>query len=142
MVLGDDRHLRCRTSISALLMIILFAVDPRLAADRRLTCRLWQDPIGWLATSTMPAIFAGRCCWRGCWHASPARRWLEVLRQDYIRTAHAKGSAAPPGRTEARAGQRADPPSPRFVGIIISLLISGAVVTETLFFASRHRPIG
>jgi peptide/nickel transport system permease protein len=57
---------------------------------------------------------------------------LEVLRQDYIRTARAKGL---PARTVVvkHALTNALIPITTVVGIIISLSISGAVVTESLF---------
>jgi peptide/nickel transport system permease protein len=55
-----------------------------------------------------------------------------VLRQDYIRTARAKGL---PGRLVVvkHALTNALIPITTVVGIIISLSISGAVVTESLF---------
>ncbi len=57
---------------------------------------------------------------------------LEVLRQDYIRTARAKGL---PRRLVVvkHALSNALIPITTVVGIIISLLISGAVVIESLF---------
>jgi peptide/nickel transport system permease protein len=57
---------------------------------------------------------------------------LEVLRQDYIRTAHAKGL---PGRQVVvkHALANALIPITTVVGIIVSLLISGSVVIEMLF---------
>ena len=57
---------------------------------------------------------------------------LEVLRQDYIRTARAKGL---PHRLVVvkHALANALIPITTVVGIIVSLLISGSVVTETLF---------
>ncbi len=57
---------------------------------------------------------------------------LEVLRQDYIRTARAKGL---PRRSVVvkHALSNALIPIVTVIGIIVSLLISGAVVTETLF---------
>ena len=57
---------------------------------------------------------------------------LEVLRQDYIRTASAKGL---PRRQVVikHALSNALIPIMTVIGIIISLLLSGAVVTETLF---------
>ena len=56
----------------------------------------------------------------------------EVLRQDYIRTARAKGL---PRRLVVvkHALTNALIPITTVVGIIVSLLISGSVVTETLF---------
>lgn len=57
---------------------------------------------------------------------------LEVLRQDYIRTARAKG--LPHRRIVFRhALANALIPITTVIGIIVSLLISGSVVTESLF---------
>ncbi len=57
---------------------------------------------------------------------------LEVLAQDYIRTAHAKGLA--PGKVLiGHALRNAAVPIATIVGISIALLISGVVVTETVF---------
>ena len=57
---------------------------------------------------------------------------LDVLSQDYIRTAHAKG--LPPFVVLARhALKNAAVPIMTIVGIGIALLISGAIVTETVF---------
>jgi peptide/nickel transport system permease protein len=57
---------------------------------------------------------------------------LEVLRQDYIRTARAKG--LPRRKVVVKhALSNALIPITTVIGIIVSLLISGAVVTETLF---------
>ncbi len=64
----------------------------------------------------------------------PRRRstMLEVLRQDYIRTARAKG--LPKWLVVVKhALANALIPITTVVGIIVSLLISGSVVTETLF---------
>jgi len=57
---------------------------------------------------------------------------LEVLNQDYIRTARAKGV---PRRLVVmkHALSNALIPITTVVGIIVSLLVSGSVVTETLF---------
>jgi len=57
---------------------------------------------------------------------------LDVLSQDYFRTAHAKG--LPPFVVLARhALKNAAVPIMTIVGIGIALLISGAIVTETVF---------
>ena len=57
---------------------------------------------------------------------------LEVLRQDYIRTARAKGL---PGRQVVLKHALANAliPITTIIGIIVSLLISGSVVIEMLF---------
>jgi peptide/nickel transport system permease protein len=57
---------------------------------------------------------------------------LEVLVQDYIRTAQAKG-LAPAGVVVGHALKNAAVPIMTVVGIGIALLIGGAIVTETVF---------
>jgi peptide/nickel transport system permease protein len=57
---------------------------------------------------------------------------LEVLRQDYVRTAHAKGLSA--GRVVWRHGLRnALIPVVTVVGLSLPTLVGGAVLTETVF---------
>lgn len=92
---------------------------------------LWDDPIGWLRTSTMPALSLA-LLQMGLLARITRSTMLEVLRQDYIRTARAKGL---PRRTVVvkHALTNALIPITTVVGIIISLSISGAVVTESLF---------
>jgi peptide/nickel transport system permease protein len=57
---------------------------------------------------------------------------LEVLAQDYVRTAHAKG-LAPGAILMHHALKNAAVPIVTIVGIGVALLISGVVVTETVF---------
>ena len=57
---------------------------------------------------------------------------LDVLAQDYIRTAQAKG-LAPAGVVLGHALKNAAVPIMTIVGIGIALLIGGAIVTETVF---------
>jgi peptide/nickel transport system permease protein len=57
---------------------------------------------------------------------------LEVLSQDYIRTAEAKGLA--PGEVlVGHALKNAAIPIVTTIGVGVALLISGAIVTETVF---------
>lgn len=113
-----------------LLMIILFAVELRWLPTGGYI-PLTQDPLGWLATSTMPAISLALLL-AGLLARITRSTMLEVLRQDYIRTARAKGL---PRRQVVlkHALSNALIPITTVIGIIISLLISGSVVTETLF---------
>jgi peptide/nickel transport system permease protein len=92
---------------------------------------LTDDPIGWLATSTMPAISLALLL-AGLLARITRSTMLEVLRQDYIRTARAKGLT---NRTVVMKHALANAliPITTVVGIIVSLLISGSVVVETLF---------
>jgi peptide/nickel transport system permease protein len=113
-----------------LLMIIVFAVDLRWLPTGGYIA-LTTDPLGWLATSTMPA-FALALLLAGLLARITRSTMLEVLRQDYIRTARAKGL---PNRTVVLKHALANAliPITTVIGIIVSLLISGSVVIETLF---------
>ena len=89
------------------------------------------DPIGWLRTSTLPAVSLA-LLQVGLLARITRSAMLEVLRQDYIRTARAKG--LPRHLVVVKhALANALIPIVTIVGIIISLSISGSVVTETLF---------
>ena len=113
-----------------LLMIILFSV--RLGwLPTGGYIPLTEDPWGWFLTSTMPAVSLA-LLQAGLLARITRSTMLEVLRQDYIRTARAKGL---PARQVVfkHALTNALIPITTVVGIIISLLISGSVVTEALF---------
>ena len=113
-----------------LLMIILFAVDLRWLPTGGYVA-FADDPLGWLATSTMPAISLALLL-AGLLARITRSTMLEVLRQDYIRTARAKGL---PERQVVLKHALANAliPITTVVGIVVSLLLSGSVVTETLF---------
>jgi peptide/nickel transport system permease protein len=113
-----------------LLMIILFAVHLGWLPTGGYIA-FTDDPLGWLRTSTMPAISLA-LLQVGLLARITRSTMLEVLRQDYIRTARAKGLSR---RTVVikHALANALIPITTVVGIIVSLLISGSVVTETLF---------
>jgi len=113
-----------------LLMILLFAVYLGWLPTGGYIS-LWDDPVGWLRTSTMPALSLA-LLQMGLLARITRSTMLEVLRQDYIRTARAKGL---PARTVVvkHALTNALIPITTVIGIIISLSISGAVVTESLF---------
>ncbi len=90
-----------------------------------------EDPWGWFRTSTMPAVSLALLN-VGLLARVTRSTMLEVLRQDYVRTARAKGL---PGYKVVgkHALANAMIPITTVVGIIVSLLVSGSVVTETLF---------
>jgi peptide/nickel transport system permease protein len=113
-----------------LLMIILFAVDLGWLPSGGYV-PLWDNPLSWLAGMTMPAVSLALLL-AGLLARITRSTMLEVLRQDYIRTARAKGL---PRRLVVvkHALANALIPIVTVIGIIVSLLISGAVVTETLF---------
>ena len=89
------------------------------------------DPWGWLRTSTMPAVSLALLN-VGLLARVTRSAMLEVLRQDYVRTARAKG--LPRHLVVGKhALANAMIPITTVVGIVITLLVSGSVVTETLF---------
>lgn len=113
-----------------LLMIILFAVKLGWLPTGGYVPFL-QDPLGWLRSCTLPAISLAMLQ-AGLLARITRSTMLEVLRQDYIRTARAKGL---PAREVVLRHALANAliPITTVVGIIVSLLLSGAVVTEALF---------
>ena len=113
-----------------LLMIIFFAVQLGWLPSGGYV-PFSQDPIGWLRSTTKPAITLA-LLQAGLLARITRSGMLEVLRQDYVRTARAKGL---PERQVILKHALANAliPIVTVVGIIISLLLSGAVVTEALF---------
>lgn len=113
-----------------LLMIILFAVHLGWLPSGGYV-PFSEDPAGWLRSLAMPA-FSLALLQAGLLARITRSSMLEVLRQDYIRTAKAKGL---PHRQVVlkHALSNALIPIVTVVGIIVSLLMSGAVVTEALF---------
>ena len=113
-----------------LLMIIFFAVHLGWLPSGGYT-PFTQDPVGWLRSTTMPAISLA-LLQAGLLARITRSSMLEVLRQDYIRTARAKGL---PARTVVLKHALANAliPIVTVIGIIVSRLLSGAVVTEALF---------
>ncbi len=113
-----------------LLMIIFFAVMLGWLPTGGYIA-FTDSPWGWLRTSTMPA-FSLALLQVGLLARITRSTMLEVLRQDFIRTARAKGL---PRRTVVikHALANALIPITTVVGIIISLSVSGSVVTESLF---------
>ena len=113
-----------------LLMILLFAVHLGWLPTGGYI-PFTQDPLGWLRTTTMPAISLA-LLQAGLLARITRSTMLEVLRQDYIRTAKAKGLT----RRQIvfkHALANAMIPITTVIGITVSLLLSGAVVTEALF---------
>jgi peptide/nickel transport system permease protein len=113
-----------------LLMILLFAVKLGWLPTGGYI-PFADDPVGWLRASTMPAISLA-LLQIGLLARITRSTMLEVLRQDYMRTARAKG-LAPHVVVLKHALANAMIPIVTVVGIIVSLLISGSVVTESLF---------
>ncbi|MEO3471402.1 ABC transporter permease [Roseomonas sp. CAU 1739] len=113
-----------------LLMIILFAVHLGWLPSGGYVA-FGDDPVGWLRSMTMPA-FSLALLQAGLLARITRSSMLEVLRQDYIRTARAKGLSQRKVVLK-HALSNALIPIVTVVGIIVSLLLSGAVVTEALF---------
>ncbi len=90
-----------------------------------------QSPWEWFRAATLPAISLA-LLQVGLLARITRSTMLEVLRQDYVRTARAKGLSA--WRVVGKhALANALIPITTVVGITISLLLSGSVVIETIF---------
>jgi peptide/nickel transport system permease protein len=113
-----------------LLMILVFAVHLGWLPTGGYIA-FTDDPLGWLRTSTMPAISLA-LLQAGLLARITRSTMLEVLRQDYIRTARAKGL---PQRLVVfkHALANALIPIITVIGIILGLLVSASVVIETMF---------
>jgi peptide/nickel transport system permease protein len=116
--------------VLAYILIYLFAIDLDWLPVQGYT-PLREGFWPWLRHLILPSIALGTI-----YIALIARitraAMLEVLAQDYIRTAHAKG-LAPSAVLLGHALKNAAVPIVTIIGIGIALLISGVVVTESVF---------
>lgn len=116
--------------VLAYLLIYLFAIDLDWLPVQGYT-PLNQGFWPWLRHLILPSIALGTI-----YIALIARitraTMLDVLAQDYVRTAHAKG-LAPSSVLIGHALKNAAVPIVTVIGIGIALLISGVVVTESVF---------
>ena len=79
----------------------------------------------------LPAVTLGIL--GGGWYARMTRSaMIEVLRQDYVRTARAKGAGGGQGRA-VHALRNAALPVIAMVGLDIGIFMSGAVVVESVY---------
>jgi peptide/nickel transport system permease protein len=85
----------------------------------------------WFQNLILPALALG-CVYIALIARTTRAAMLEVLQQDYIRTARAKGMGQP-GILFVHALKNASVPIVTVIGIGIALLIGGAVVTESVF---------
>jgi peptide/nickel transport system permease protein len=116
--------------VLAYVLIIVFSVELEwlpVQGYRALSEGLWP----WLSHLILPSIALGTVYMALIARITRATM-LDVLSQDYIRTANAKGLT--PGAVLIRhALKNAGVPIITVIGIGIALLISGAIVTETVF---------
>jgi peptide/nickel transport system permease protein len=113
-----------------LMMIVVFSVHLGWLPTGGYTAVL-DDPAGFLRTATMPAV-ALALLQIGLLTRVTRSAMLEELRQDYVRTARAKG--LPEHRVIGRhALTNAMIPVVTVVGLILSVLLSGSVIVETIF---------
>jgi peptide/nickel transport system permease protein len=92
---------------------------------------LWQDPGRNLAHVVIPAVILGLAL-SGALMRLTRTQMLEVLRQDFVRTAQAKGLAER-AVVFRHALKNAFIPILTLFGLQISILISGTVVLESIF---------
>jgi peptide/nickel transport system permease protein len=116
--------------VLAYLLIIVFSVELEwlpVQGYRPLSEGLWP----WLSHLILPSIALGTVYMALIARITRAAM-LDVLSQDYIRTANAKG-LAPRVVLTRHALKNAGVPIITVIGLGIALLISGAIVTETVF---------
>jgi peptide/nickel transport system permease protein len=116
--------------VLAYILILVFSIDLEWLPVQGYRS-IHEDFWDWLRHLILPSIALGTV-----YIALIARitraSMLDVLAQDYIRTAQAKG-LAPPAVLIGHALKNAGVPIVTIIGIGIALLIGGAVVTETVF---------
>jgi peptide/nickel transport system permease protein len=113
-----------------LMLIILFAVQLQWLPSGGYV-PLTESPAGWLAGATLPAISLA-LFQVGLLARITRSTMLEVLRQDYIRTARAKGM--PPWIVVGKhAFKNVMIPVITVIGIIFALLLGGSIVIETVY---------
>jgi peptide/nickel transport system permease protein len=116
--------------VLAYVLIIVFSVQLEwlpVQGYRPLKEGMWP----WLSHLILPSIALGTVYMALIARITRAAM-LDVLSQDYIRTANAKG-LAPRAVLTRHALKNAGVPIITVIGIGIALLISGAIVTETVF---------
>ncbi len=116
--------------VLAYMLIIVFSVQLEwlpVQGYRPLSEGVWP----WLSHLILPSIALGTVYMALIARITRAAM-LDVLSQDYIRTANAKG-LAPRAVLTRHALKNAGVPIITVIGIGVALLISGAIVTETVF---------
>jgi peptide/nickel transport system permease protein len=114
----------------AYLLAFLFGLELEWLPEQgyaRLSEGVWP----WFQNLILPALALG-CVYIALIARTTRAAMLEVLQQDYIRTARAKGMGQP-GILFVHALKNASVPIVTVIGIGIALLIGGAVVTESVF---------
>jgi peptide/nickel transport system permease protein len=112
------------------LMIYIFAIELRWLPVQGYR-PLADGFVGTLRSITLPSLALGMVYMALIARITRASM-LEVLSEDYIRTAHAKGVAKPIVLLK-HALKNAAVPIVTVIGIGFALLISGVVITETVF---------
>lgn len=113
-----------------LVMIVVFSVHLGLLPTGGYV-PFTRDPMGWLVAATMPAVSLA-LMQIGLLARLTRSTMLEVLSQDYIRTARAKGLSEI--RVIAKhALANVMIPVVTVLGMILSVLMSGSVIVETVF---------
>ena len=114
----------------ALVMIVLFSVHLGWLPTGGYV-PFSTDPIGWFRSATLPAV-ALALMQAGLLTRITRSTMLEVLNQDYIRTARAKG--LPEWVVVGRhALANVMMPIVTMIGLVLSVLLSGSIVIETIF---------
>ena len=112
------------------LLIFLFAIELRWLPVQGYT-PIAEGVVPWLRNLVLPTVALG-LAYVALIARIPRTTMLEVLSEDYIRTANAKGVARMPMLLR-HALKNAAVPIVTVIGIGVALLIGGVVITETVF---------
>jgi peptide/nickel transport system permease protein len=112
------------------LLIYVFAINLRWLPVQGYT-PIAEGFVPWIRNLTLPSIALG-LAYLALISRITRASMLEVLAEDYMRTAKAKGVATPPMLLK-HALKNAGVPIVTIIGIGVALLISGVVITETVF---------
>jgi peptide/nickel transport system permease protein len=112
------------------LLIYVFAINLRWLPVQGYT-PISEGFVPWIRNLTLPSIALG-LAYLALISRITRASMLEVLAEDYMRTAKAKGVATPPMLLK-HALKNAGVPIVTIIGIGVALLISGVVITETVF---------
>ncbi len=114
-----------------IVLIFLFSVWLRLLPAGGMHAPFGGGPLDTLAHLVLPAVALGAAS-AGIVARITRSSMLEIVRQDYMRTARAKG--VPERRVLQRHGlKNALIPVVTVIGVQIGFLLSGAILTETVF---------
>jgi len=123
---------RCPRSCSGCCCCWCFITShhPRIHAFPASYIPFGESPTGWFRSLILPGS-PSRWCPAATYTRLTRGSMLDVMNEDYIRTARAKGCRSAGSSSGIRSGRR-DPDVTQF-GLDVGILLGGAVITEVVF---------